>query len=53
MILRDADASLRVNGDAVQSEQTLALGDRIATADGAVELNLIRVDSVQVGHVQD
>ncbi|MFN3162306.1 MAG: hypothetical protein ACE37N_02205 [Pseudohongiellaceae bacterium] len=46
LILRDADASLRVNGEAAQREQTLALGDLIATADGAVQLNLIRVDAV-------
>lgn len=43
LLLRGADASLQINGTAVSSEQPLALGDRISTADGAVELNLIQV----------
>lgn len=44
LVLHDAEASLQVNGKAAGNEQPLALGDRLTTVDGSVELNLIRVN---------
>lgn len=43
LLLIGANERLTVNGSAAAAEQPLALGDRIATAAGDVELNLIRV----------
>jgi len=47
LVLIAADSGLRLNDQAVSAEQPLALGDCITSADGSVQLNLIRVGPPQ------